>query len=61
MAKEKACKNCKLIYTGDKCPECGSESVSEGFKGKVFVLKPEESEIAQKRGIKKKGEYAIKL
>ena len=60
MAKQRACKNCKTIYTGIKCPKCGSENFNEGFKGKVVIFNPEESEIAKNMKIKEKGEYAIK-
>ena len=34
MAKEKACKICKRIYEGDKCPNCGSKEFSDSFQGK---------------------------
>tara|TARA_Y100000310_G_C20701497_1_gene830405 strand:- start:3166 stop:3354 length:189 start_codon:yes stop_codon:yes gene_type:complete len=62
MAKEKACRNCRFVYEGgSKCPKCGGEERSDGFKGKVAVLNPEESEIAKKLELKQKGEYAIKL
>ena len=61
MAKEKACKNCRTIYTGVKCPKCGSEEGRDTFKGKVYVFNPEQSEIAQNLKIKEKGEYAIKI
>lgn len=62
MAKQRACKICKaIVTTGTKCPKCGSEELREGFKGKVFVIDPEQSEIAQKLNIKGKGEYAIRL
>ena len=60
MAKKKACKGCKTIYTGVKCPKCGSDNASDSFKGKVVIFNPEESEIAKNTGIKEKGEYAIK-
>jgi len=60
MAKEKVCKNCKAIYTGTKCPKCGSEESSDSYKGKVVVLNPEESEVAKNLNIKNKGAYAIK-
>ena len=60
MAKEKACRKCKTVYKGTKCPKCGSEEASDTFKGKIFILRPEESEIAKKINIKEKGEYAIK-
>jgi len=60
MAKQRACKKCKFLFTGAKCPKCGSESVSDSFKGKIIVFNPEESEIAKRTGVKEKGEYAIK-
>jgi DNA-directed RNA polymerase subunit E" len=61
MAKEKACKECKTIYEGYKCPSCGSSDKVDGFKGKVSILNPDESEIAKKLGIQKKGSFAIRL
>lgn len=60
MAKG-ACKKCKFILDGNKCPKCGSEEVAESFKGKVIVLKPEESEIAKNLKLKEKGIYALRL
>ncbi len=61
MPKPKACKVCNRIYeTGEKCPECGSKENTEAFKGRIVILNPEESEIAQKLNIKKKGNFAIK-
>ena len=61
MAKEKACKNCKMIYEGDKCPNCDKKDVSDNFKGKVEVINPESSEIAKELKVNKKGTYAIKI
>ncbi len=61
MAKEKACRECRIVYEGTKCPNCNSTDSIEGFKGKVIVLNPEESEIAKKLGIIKKGTFAIRL
>jgi DNA-directed RNA polymerase subunit E" len=60
MSKQKACKKCKIIFSGTKCPKCGTEEVTDAFKGKVVVLDPEQSEISQKLKLKEKGEYAIK-
>ena len=60
MAKQKACKNCKIIFEGDKCPKCESKDFTETWKGRVIILQPEQSEIAQKLKIKEKGVYAIK-
>ena len=60
MAKRKVCKDCKLIYEGDKCPNCGSQEYTEEIKGKVAVLDPEKSLLAKKMGKKGKGVYSIK-
>lgn len=57
----KACKNCKFIHEGNKCSKCGSDEASENFKGKLIVIDPEKSEIAQNLKIKDKGVYAFKL
>ena len=61
MAKEKACKTCKLIYEGDNCPSCGKKDISDSFKGKIDIISPEKSELAKHLKINKKGLYAIKL
>ena len=60
MAKQKACKICNQIYEGDKCPKCESKESTDSFKGRVVVLNPEKSEIANKLNIKSKGNFAIK-
>ena len=61
-SKTKACKQCRTLVTeGSKCPNCGSRELAESSKGKLIVLKPEESEIAKNVKITKKGAYAIKL
>lgn len=61
MAKQKACKICNAVYeTGEKCPKCDSKESTDSFKGRIIVKDPEKSEIAQKLGIKEKGEFAIK-
>ena len=61
MAKQKACKECRTVYEGSKCPACGSTDSTDSFKGKVVVIDPEKSEIAQKLGIKKNGTFASRL
>ena len=61
MAKPKACKLCNTIYEeGDKCPKCESKETTENFKGRIIVLNPEKSELAQKLNLKEKGNFAIK-
>lgn len=58
--KQKACLNCKRIYEGESCPNCGQTPASDTFKGTLHIFNPEESQIAQKQEIKNKGEFAIK-
>ena len=61
MPKAKACKLCNTIYeTGDKCPNCGARESTDTFKGRIVVMNPEKSEIAQKLNLKGKGNFAIK-
>jgi len=60
MAKEKACRICNTIYEGEKCPKCESSESTESFKGRIIVLNPEKSELAQKLKINDKGNFAIK-
>lgn len=61
MAKEKACKDCRTVYEGVKCPICNSTESTDGFKGKVAVLNPEKSEIANNLKLSKKGVFATRL
>lgn len=60
MTKQKACKICNRIYEGNKCPECNTNESTESFKGRIIVINPKRSEIAQKLNIKTKGNFAIK-
>jgi DNA-directed RNA polymerase subunit E" len=60
MAKIKACKKCKVLTEEDKCPICQGSQLMETWKGKIIILNPEKSEIAQKIGAKQKGAYALK-
>jgi len=52
MSKPKACKICNTIHEAEKCPKCDSKESTESFKGRIYVLEPEKSEIAQKLKIK---------
>jgi DNA-directed RNA polymerase subunit E" len=61
MAKEKACKKCKTIFSGTKCSKCGSVEFVDNFKGKISILNAEKSEIAKELGVKEKGVFTIKL
>ncbi len=57
---EKACKQCNMIYEGDKCPGCGNQEYSEEIKGRLVIFDAENSEIAKNAKIGKKGKYSIK-
>jgi RNA polymerase subunit RPABC4/transcription elongation factor Spt4 len=59
--KEKACMNCKTIYIGDKCTNCGETPSSESFKGRLHIFDHEKSELAENLNIRYNGEFAIKL
>lgn len=61
MAKRKVCTNCKFFVEGDTCPNCSGNQFSMNWQGRIFINNPEKSLIAQKLGIKIKGEYAIKV
>ena len=58
--KQKACKICNTIHESEKCPKCDSKESTESFKGRIYILNPEKSEIAEKLNIKNKGNFAIK-
>ena len=60
MVQKKVCTKCKTFVEGVKCPECGNNQFTESWKGRVYINKPSESEIASKMKIFKKGIYAIK-
>lgn len=56
----KVCKHCKLFVEGDHCPACKGTTFVTNWKGRIMVMDPNNSEIANKIGLKAKGEYAIK-
>jgi len=60
MATRKACKQCRKIYEGDKCPNCGSNDSTTDWKGHVAILDSEKSEIAKNMKISAKGDHAVK-
>ena len=60
-SKERACRNCRRIVTGNVCDNCGSTNLTHNYQGLVIVIEPERSEIAKMLGVKKPGYYAIKV
>ena len=58
---ERACRNCRMITTKSKCPNCGSDRLSKDFTGIIIVLDPEGSQLAKLMGITKPGTYALRV
>ena len=58
---ERACKNCRLLSRERICPNCRSSDLSEDYTGLLIVLDPDNSELAKKAGIEKKGRYALRV
>ncbi len=58
---EKACRECKLISRGNKCPVCNSSDMSDDFTGIVIIFDPENSEIARMMNVHTKGKYALRI
>lgn len=61
MKGKKVCVKCKIFVEGNECPICHGNQFTTSWKGRIVVLKPEESEVAKKLNIKNKGTYAIKI
>jgi len=62
MVRLKACKSCgEIDEKGKICPKCGNKGLTTFWQGKIYVLKPESSEIARKKKIEKPGKYALRL
>lgn len=61
MPRERACRNCRAIVTGNRCDNCGSSNLTSTYSGLVILIHPEFSEIAKLLGIEKPGKYAIKV
>jgi len=59
--KKKACRKCKMFVEGDMCPVCHESQFVTNWKGRLFVLDANKSEIAKKIGVSVVGEYAIKV
>lgn len=58
--KKKVCKECKIFVEGGTCPVCKGNQFTTNWQGRLAILDSNKSVIAQKIGIKMKGEYTIK-
>tara|TARA_Y100000296_G_C5151666_1_gene246748 strand:+ start:531 stop:719 length:189 start_codon:yes stop_codon:yes gene_type:complete len=60
MAQRKICKKCNIFVDGPTCPICKGNQFSTSWRGRIYIVDPNKSLIAQKIGKTVKGEYAIK-
>ncbi|MFT4312548.1 MAG: transcription elongation factor subunit Spt4 [Candidatus Woesearchaeota archaeon] len=61
MAKKQAGKLTKVLTTDDTSPLDPKEPLTSSWFGRIMIFNANTSEIAKKLGIKKQGEYAIKV
>ncbi|MCH2404233.1 MAG: DNA-directed RNA polymerase, subunit E'' [Thaumarchaeota archaeon] len=63
MAKELACRKCKIIIpsSGRVCPSCGGTDLSTDWSGLVVLSNPDKSQVAKQLNFTKPGRYAIKV
>ncbi len=59
--RKKVCKECKLFVDGKICPICKGQQFTTTWRGRMHFLNANKSKIAEKVGIKVKGEYAIRV
>ncbi|HHE36688.1 MAG TPA: DNA-directed RNA polymerase subunit E'' [Candidatus Woesearchaeota archaeon] len=59
--KKQACRTCKIFYEGEVCPLCKKRTPATVWQGRIHFLNTDKSGIAQKMGVEKEGEYAIKV
>jgi len=58
--KVKACKECGRLTKESTCIYCNAPTSEEWF-GFAEVISPQESEIAERLGVKTKGRYALRV
>ncbi|MCB9361912.1 DNA-directed RNA polymerase subunit E'' [Candidatus Woesearchaeota archaeon] len=61
MVKKKVCKKCRAFVDGSQCEICKSTVFSTSWQGRITVVNAEKSQIADKVGIEKEGDYCIKV
>jgi len=56
-----ACSKCgKVYHEATRCPACGID-LTRDWSGKVAIIDPEKSKMAEEMDIKLKGVYALKI
>lgn len=59
--KKKACRKCRIFVDGNQCPICKGAQFVTNWKGRIYILDVNKSEIAKKIGVSVKGEYTLKV
>jgi len=59
----KACRVCHLIHekTASMCTNCKTQDLSSEYTGEIFIINPEESDVAKRMKISKSGHYALRV
>lgn len=50
-----------MFVEGNECPVCKSNQFSTNWQGRLYIIDPTKSLVAEKIGTRAKGEYAIKV
>jgi len=61
LAKEKACRKCKVVTTGKVCPNCKSTDLSPDWSGIILIFEPAKSLVAKTLEITAANKYALKV
>ncbi len=61
MPRDRACRNCRALVSGNKCENCGSTNLTSSYSGLLILVSPGNSEIAKLLGIEKPGRYVLKF
>ncbi|MBW2990378.1 DNA-directed RNA polymerase subunit E'' [Candidatus Woesearchaeota archaeon] len=59
--RKQACRTCKILFEGETCPLCKKKTPATVWQGRIHFLNSKKSNIADKMGVEKEGEYAIKV
>lgn len=58
---EKACRDCRMVTTRSRCPNCGSDRLSKDFTGIMIIMDVEGSQLARLIGVTRPGTYALRV
>jgi len=56
----KACTSCKRLSSNERCPVCNNPT-STNWSGFLFIVNPDDSDIAKELNIELPGEYALRV